>query len=187
MSERSNKQTTVTLTSTTAPAPLTRLVIVGTGGGGKTTLLYKLHLGEVVATIPPIGFNVEYITIMGIEFIVWDALGTWGTQSLWHQFAQGAVGIICVVDSTDENQIEETKESLWRMYDHYDAHQRECPLLVFANKQDCLGALTTAEVKDKLELETRSHDRRWHIQGSIATTGDGIMEGMVWMATQLQF
>jgi len=27
---------------------------------GKTTLLYRLKMGEVVTTIPTIGFNVEY-------------------------------------------------------------------------------------------------------------------------------
>ena len=29
---------------------------------GKTTILYKLRLGEVVTTIPTIGFNVETVT-----------------------------------------------------------------------------------------------------------------------------
>ncbi|KAG0290283.1 hypothetical protein BGZ97_006212 [Linnemannia gamsii] len=174
------------LTTVTAPDPPTKLVVVGTTGGGKTALLYKLHLGEVVSTIPTINFNVEYLTIMGIEFVVWDVAGNWGARSHWHQFAQGAAGIICVVDSTDKRHIQDTKECLWRMYDHHDAHKSECPLLVFANKQDCLGALPVAEVKDKMELDTRSHDRRWHIRGSIAKTGDGLMEGMVWMATQIK-
>lgn len=178
------KQTT---SSTTAIAtPLTRLIIIGNANGGKTTLLYKLHLGEVVPTIPSVGFNVEYLTIRGIEFIVWDMAGTWRNRSTWHQFAQGTAGVICVIDSTDSDKVEETKEHLWRMFEQYDVQQKECPLLVFANKQDCLGALSVAEVKDKLELETRSQGRRWHIRGSIATTGDGLMGGMEWMATQLK-
>ena len=29
---------------------------------GKTTILYKLKLGEVVTTIPTVGFNVEALT-----------------------------------------------------------------------------------------------------------------------------
>ncbi|KAF9298307.1 hypothetical protein BGZ88_007152 [Linnemannia elongata] len=123
---------------------------------------------------------------MGIEFIIWDVAGTWGNRSLWHQIAQGAAGVICVIDSTDLDQIEEAKGHLWRMFEHYDVQEKECPLLVFANKQDRLGALSVAEVKDKLELETRSQGRRWHIRGSIATTGDGLMGGMEWMATQLK-
>lgn len=32
-----------------------RIVMVGLGGAGKTTILYKLKLGKVVSTIPTIG------------------------------------------------------------------------------------------------------------------------------------
>ncbi len=37
---------------------------------GKTTILYKLKLGEVVTTIPTIGFNVETVTYKNITFTV---------------------------------------------------------------------------------------------------------------------
>ena len=36
-----------------------RILMVGLDAAGKTTILYKLKLGEVVTTIPTIGFNVE--------------------------------------------------------------------------------------------------------------------------------
>ena len=36
----------------------TRILMVGLDAAGKTTILYKLKLGEVVTTIPTIGFNV---------------------------------------------------------------------------------------------------------------------------------
>jgi GTPase SAR1 family protein len=38
-----------------------RGLILGLEGCGKTTFLYKLKLGEVVSTIPTIGFNVETV------------------------------------------------------------------------------------------------------------------------------
>ena len=28
---------------------------------GKTTILYKLHIGEILTTVPTIGFNVEKV------------------------------------------------------------------------------------------------------------------------------
>ena len=34
---------------------------VGLDAAGKTTILYKLKLGEIVTTIPTIGFNVETV------------------------------------------------------------------------------------------------------------------------------
>jgi alpha-tubulin suppressor-like RCC1 family protein len=37
-----------------------RILMVGLDAAGKTTVLYKLKLGEIVTTIPTIGFNGEY-------------------------------------------------------------------------------------------------------------------------------
>ena len=42
---------------------------------GKTTALYKLKLGEVVSTVPTMGFNVETITHKGVNFTSWDVGG----------------------------------------------------------------------------------------------------------------
>ena len=38
--------------------PKYRILMCGCDAAGKTTILYKLKLGEVVTTIPTIGFNV---------------------------------------------------------------------------------------------------------------------------------
>ncbi len=35
-----------------------RIVMIGLDAAGKTTILYKIKLGEFVQTIPTIGFNV---------------------------------------------------------------------------------------------------------------------------------
>ncbi|KAF9128913.1 hypothetical protein BGW39_004643 [Mortierella sp. 14UC] len=141
-----------------------------------------------VTTIPTYGFNVEKITVQGLELSLWDIGGNWHLRcGLWHHYAEDTVGIICIVDSTDDEQIEEAKTRLWRIYDEQEVKLAGTMLLVFANKQDCLNALSVAEVKERLELETRAGEgRRWRIQGSVATTGDGLLEGMEWMATQLK-
>ena len=43
-----------------------RILMVGLDAAGKTTILYKLKLGEVVTTIPTIGFNVETVRRGGV-------------------------------------------------------------------------------------------------------------------------
>jgi ADP-ribosylation factor protein 1 len=48
-----------------------RILMVGLDAAGKTTVLYKLKLGEVVTTIPTIGFNVETVEYKNINFTVW--------------------------------------------------------------------------------------------------------------------
>lgn len=35
--------------------------MLGLDAAGKTTILYKLKLGEVVSSVPTIGFNVESV------------------------------------------------------------------------------------------------------------------------------
>ncbi|KPJ01054.1 ADP-ribosylation factor-like protein 1 [Papilio xuthus] len=45
-----------------------RILILGLDGAGKTTILYKLQVGEVVTTIPTIGFNVEQVTYKNLKF-----------------------------------------------------------------------------------------------------------------------
>ncbi len=43
-----------------------RILMVGLDAAGKTTILYKLKLGEVVNTIPTIGF--KYVTLCHFPF-----------------------------------------------------------------------------------------------------------------------
>ena len=45
-----------------------RGLIIGNDASGKTTILYKLKLGEIVTTIPTIGFNVETVPYKGINY-----------------------------------------------------------------------------------------------------------------------
>jgi ADP-ribosylation factor-like protein 5B len=52
-----------------------KIVIVGLNNAGKTTLLYKLALGNVIVTEPTIGSNVESLQHKGLSFQVWDIGG----------------------------------------------------------------------------------------------------------------
>ena len=52
-----------------------RILMVGLDAAGKTTILYKLKLGELVTTIPTIGFNVETVDYKNLSFTVWDVGG----------------------------------------------------------------------------------------------------------------
>ena len=52
-----------------------KIIILGLQNAGKTTILYKLKLGEVVSSVPTIGFNVETLEYKNIKFTVWDVGG----------------------------------------------------------------------------------------------------------------
>lgn len=70
-----------------------RILMVGLDAAGKTTILYKLKLGEIVTTIPTIGFNVETVEYKGIVFTVWDVGGQTKIRPLWRHYFQNTQGI----------------------------------------------------------------------------------------------
>jgi small GTP-binding protein len=52
-----------------------RVLIIGNDACGKTTLLYRLKLGDLITTIPTIGFNVETFQHGKREFTFLDLGG----------------------------------------------------------------------------------------------------------------
>ena len=91
------------------------LALVGLDAAGKTTILYKLKLGEIVTTIPTIGFNVETVEYKNICFTVWDVGGQDKIRPLWRHYFQNTQGLIFVVDSNDRERIKEAQEELQKM------------------------------------------------------------------------
>ena len=155
-----------------------RILMVGLDAAGKTTILYKLKLGEVVTTIPTIGFNVETVEYKNISFTVWDVGGQDKIRPLWRHYYQNTQGIIFVVDSNDRERIDDSsgadnsaKEELHRML--AEDELRDAIVLVFANKQDLPNAMSVNEVTERLGLN-QLRNRQWYIQSTCATTGDGM-------------
>jgi len=159
-----------------------RILMVGLDAAGKTTILYKLKLGEVVTTIPTIGFNVESVEYKNINFTVWDVGGQDKIRKLWRYYYQNTQGLIFVIDSNDRDRIEDAREELMQML--ADDEMRNAVLLVFANKQDLPDSMSASEVSQKLGLHNM-RNRQWFIQSACATTGDGLYEGLDWMSRTL--
>jgi len=163
-----------------------RIVMVGLDAAGKTTILYKLRLGEIVNTIPTIGFNVETVQYKNINFTVWDIGGQEKIRPLWRYYYQNVDGIIFVVDSNDRDRMDDSngdddnaKSELHRML--AEDELRDAAVLVMANKQDMSHALSVRHIADKLSLG-QLRNRNWHIQGTSAATGDGLYEGLDWLS-----
>nr|CAB3222738.1 ADP-ribosylation factor 3 [Phallusia mammillata] len=155
-----------------------RILMLGLDAAGKTTILYKLKLGQPVTTIPTVGFNVETVQFKNTKFNVWDVGGQDKIRPLWRHYYTGTQGLIFVVDCSDEDRIEEAKDELHRIIN--DREMRDAVLLVFANKQDLPNALTPSQITHKLGLHGMTN-HQWKVQPSCATTGDGLGEGMSWL------
>mmetsp|Transcript_43715 Transcript_43715/g.68151 ORF Transcript_43715/g.68151 Transcript_43715/m.68151 type:complete len:183 (+) Transcript_43715:62-610(+) len=159
-----------------------RILMLGLDAAGKTTVLYRLKLGEVLTTVPTVGFNVETVEYKNISFNVWDVGGQDKIRKLWRYYYENTQGLIFVVDSNDRDRIEDAREELMKILS--EDEMRDAAVLVLANKQDLPHSMTAAEVSDKLGLRN-VHQRHWFIQSACATTGDGLYEGLDWLSRTL--
>lgn len=159
-----------------------RILMVGLDAAGKTTILYKLKLGEIVTTIPTIGFNVETVEYKNICFTVWDVGGQDKIRPLWRHYFQNTQGLIFVVDSNDRERIQEGAEELRKMLQEDEL--QDAVLLLFANKQDLPNAMAISEMTDKLGLQSL-RNRTWYVQATCATQGTGLYEGLDWLSNEL--
>jgi len=141
-----------------------------------------LKLGEIVTTIPTIGFNVETVEYKNISFTVWDVGGQDKIRPLWRHYFQNTQGVIFVVDSNDRDRISEANDELQKMLSEDEL--RDAVLLVFANKQDLPNAMSVLEITERLNLQAL-RSRKWYIQATCATSGDGLYEGLDWLSNTL--
>ena len=159
-----------------------RILMVGLNAVGKTAILYRLKLGEVVTTTPTILFNVETVEYKKIKFTVWDLAARSDLCSFWRHYYSNTQGLIFVVDSNDHKGVDDAREELQRML--AEEGLKDVILLVFANKQDLTGAMTPTDIAEKLGLSSLK-GRLWHIQGCSAATGDGLHKGLDWLGENI--
>jgi len=155
------------------------ILMVGLDAAGKTTILYKFRLGEVVTTIPTIGFNVETVEYKNISFTVWDIGGQDRIRPLWNHYYRSAQALIYVVDSNDVDRIDLAAEEFHRVISSDEL--RHAAVLIFANKQDLPHAMSASEISDKMRLR-QLRGQEWFVQACCATTGDGLYTGLDWLA-----
>ncbi|OAD61419.1 ADP-ribosylation factor-like protein 1 [Eufriesea mexicana] len=160
-----------------------RILILGLDGAGKTTILYRLQVGEVVTTIPTIGFNVEQVTYKNLKFQVWDLGGQTSIRPYWRCYYSNTDAIIYVVDSADKDRIGISKDEL--IYMLREEELQGAILVVLANKQDMAGCLSVAEVHQALGLDALKN-RTFQIFKTSATKGEGLDQAMDWLSNALQ-
>ena len=103
---------------------------------------------------------------------IWDVGGQKSLRSYWRNYFESTDGLIWVVDSLDRRRIEDCKAELYSLlkeevcstYQIRSASSRKlmlfvyiqrlagATLLVFANKQDVPGAMSSEEIKQVLCL-----------------------------------
>ncbi|RXH70881.1 hypothetical protein DVH24_015503 [Malus domestica] len=178
-----------------------RILVLGLDNAGKTTILYRLQMGEVVSTIPTyrvlrignqiillnqlfyldaaIGFNVETVQYNNIKFQVWDLGGQTSIRPYWRCYFPNTQAIIYVVDSSDTDRLVIAKDEFHAILEEEEL--KGAVVLIFANKQDLPGALDDAAITEALEFH-KIKNRQWAIFKTSAIKGEGLFEGLDWYA-----
>merc|ERR1712224_950208 len=134
-----------------------------------------LHPGEVVTTVPTIGFNVESVQYKNINFTVWDVGGQDKIRPLWRHYYTNTDALIWVVDSADTDRLEIAQEEFHKTCNEADL-ARAC-VLVFANKIDLPDAISVNQVVQGLKINDIPQSN-WYVQPANALKGEGLHEGM---------
>eukprot|EP00618_Florenciella_parvula_P034669 CAMPEP_0119544230 /NCGR_PEP_ID=MMETSP1344-20130328/54606_1 /TAXON_ID=236787 /ORGANISM="Florenciella parvula, Strain CCMP2471" /LENGTH=151 /DNA_ID=CAMNT_0007588693 /DNA_START=111 /DNA_END=563 /DNA_ORIENTATION=+ len=132
-----------------------RILLLGLDAAGKTTILYKLKLGETCTTMPTIGFNVETVEYKKLTFTMWDIGGQDRIRSLWRHYYHGTDAVIFVVDANDRDRVETAREELHKLMNEQEL--QNAVVLAFANKQDLPNSMSSSELVDKLALRSLKH------------------------------
>eukprot|EP01029_Cantina_marsupialis_P005412 TRINITY_DN1586_c0_g1_i1.p2 TRINITY_DN1586_c0_g1~~TRINITY_DN1586_c0_g1_i1.p2 ORF type:complete len:208 (-),score=49.10 TRINITY_DN1586_c0_g1_i1:1215-1778(-) len=176
-----------------------KIVVVGLDNSGKTTLLNHLKpkKGEVTEVVPTVGFAVEEFSKGNVAFTAFDMSGQVKNtkkkllnvfqgryRSLWEQYYTDIHAVIFVVDSADKIRMCVVKEELQDLLSNPVVKDANIPILFFANKMDLPAALSAVDVMSMLALD--AIEKPWHIASSNALTGEGVDEGINWLAEQLK-
>ncbi|KAM0752612.1 ARF/SAR superfamily [Meredithblackwellia eburnea MCA 4105] len=162
-----------------------RVLMLGLDNAGKTTIVKRI-LGEDVNEVSPtLGFNIRTIIHQGFSLNVWDIGGQTSLRPYWRNYFETTDAVIWVVDSSDRERMEDCRRELAGLL--LEERLAGASLLVFANKQDIKGSLTSEEISEALQLASlTSHVS--HIQPCSArgeTDDRRIWDGLDWVVREV--
>ncbi|KAL5530739.1 ARL2 [Sanghuangporus sanghuang] len=155
-----------------------RILFLGLDNAGKTTILKKLNNEDVMSVSPTLGFNIKTFIHGRYTLNIWDVGGQRTLRPYWRNYFEQTDAVVWVVDSSDRMRMSDCKEELYKLLT--EDRLAGASLLIFANKQDISGAMTSTEIRDMLGLPSiRSHS--WRIWSCSAMTGENLVEGLDWV------
>ena len=163
-----------------------RILVLGLDNSGKTTILKALSEEDISTIMPTQGFNIKSLVSIfwgntvilfhflqtqdGFKLNVWDIGGQKAIRPYWKNYYDNTDGMVFVVDSSDEERLNECVEELNALL--VEEGLAKVPLLVYANKQDLQFALEAEEILTQLKL-MEIQNRTWNIQACSALTKEG--------------
>eukprot|EP00922_Rhytidocystis_sp_ex-Travisia-forbesii_P053019 GHVS01078627.1.p1 GENE.GHVS01078627.1~~GHVS01078627.1.p1 ORF type:complete len:331 (+),score=40.60 GHVS01078627.1:95-1087(+) len=164
------------------------VLLCGAPRSGKTALLYRAKLGAFILTLPTQGLTKECFQIpLGPEGFmwwmdVWDTARRGPQDALWREIHQQCNAVVFVIDSLDRRKLDQARSDFLDLfYEEHFAIQQQIRFLIFCTKQDARSALSPADIESALDLPS-DVKQRCSVMGCSAMSGDGIREGLEWLA-----
>ncbi|KAJ8320437.1 LOW QUALITY PROTEIN: hypothetical protein KUTeg_002024, partial [Tegillarca granosa] len=126
-----------------------RILMAGLDAAGKTTILYRLKLGEVVTCIPTIGFNVESFQHKDLNFTAWDVGCRDKMRPLIRHYYKGTDAVVIVIDSHDRERLDELNYDIIKPMVQSDELGNGI-FLFLANKTDLENTMRSVQAKKAL-------------------------------------
>lgn len=168
-----------------------KLVVLGSSGAGKTTLIRFLERGkpieEDVRTTLGIDYRTRPIAIDNWEFTLIDIGGQLIYQkTFWSLGINQADAVIYLFDGTIKFDSEIFKENLRHFEYMLNLIEKEIPLLILINKQDLPDCVSADEFSSVVGLDKLSNRSMTFLQTS-AKYGDGVENAMMWLIEKLTY
>ncbi|CAL8308012.1 unnamed protein product [Merluccius merluccius] len=133
------------------PARKVTLVMVGLDNAGKTATVRGIQGESPQDVAPTVGFSKVDLKQGKFEVTIFDLGGGKRIRGIWKNYYSESYGVVFVVDSSDAQRIQETRDAIAEVLQHPRISGK--PVLVLANKQDQEGALAEADIIESLSLE----------------------------------
>ncbi|EDW23795.1 GL23730 [Drosophila persimilis] len=160
------------------------LLVLGLDNAGKSSLTGsladKLGDGNVTASMEVTEVRLK---IKSTKLQMFDLNGRLKNRQLWANYYKNVRGLIFVIDSKDAARLSEARCVLCDVL--LDERLRNVPLLIVANKQDALGAMSSRLMVDLMGL-SRLEGREWIILECSVTTGSGIQGIIGWISKNIR-
>ncbi|XP_016345761.1 ADP-ribosylation factor-like protein 13B isoform X3 [Sinocyclocheilus anshuiensis] len=173
------------------PARKVTLVMVGLDNAGKTATVRGIQGESPLDVAPTVGFSKVDLKQGKFEVTIFDLGGGKCIRSIWKNYYSDSYGVVFVVDSSDVQRIQETRETMAEVLRHPRIAGK--PVLVLANKQDRDGALAEADIIETLSLEKLVNENKClcQIEPCSAVLGYGkkvdksIKNGLNWLLSNI--
>jgi ADP-ribosylation factor related protein 1 len=119
-----------------------------------------------------------------VKAIFWDLGGQNSFRVIWDKYYNEAHGLIYVVDSSDENRLNEAVTTFEDLIKHTDL--ANIPVLIMANKQDLNGACSIEKIEEKFHVADVLRSRPCQVQLCSAYTREGIEDAMNYLMEKVK-